>query len=291
MIGKLGGTGISEHSGLTPRVATLLFDVARSAPKMHEFLIEASFLEIYNEKVRDLLEPSSSPDSLKIRESPQLGVHITGLTRKRVTSAASVARVLITGFQNRTVSATTYNAESSRSHAIFEIVIQQKYVDELSGQQMAKSSKINMVDLAGSERSDKVGTTGASLVEGNNINKSLTVLGRCIKVCSNTIYTYVYINKQREREKSLFIMQAPRSPVVDDVIYLRDYLFHLFMFHHSCLRHLSYANLFTTHIHTGIGRQWQVASNGQKKEKGRESRQIQRRVSLPFLLSFALFAP
>lgn len=58
MIGKLGGsTGISEHSGLTPRVATLLFDVARSAPKMHEFLVEASFLEIYNEKVniKDLI--------------------------------------------------------------------------------------------------------------------------------------------------------------------------------------------------------------------------------------------
>jgi len=95
--------------------------------------------------VRDLLEPSTPADSLKIRESPQLGVFITGLTKKVVATSASVCRVLITGFCNRTVSATTYNAESSRSHAVFELTIHQKYTDEVSGQKMAKSSKINLV--------------------------------------------------------------------------------------------------------------------------------------------------
>lgn len=169
MIGKLGGsTGIGEHTGLTPRVATLLFDVARvsrhrkrvrpihrlnrkesskhtdlqrsfagcqiqchvflnhsrekesSSKKMsgtlppqyppplprvhqaadptHEFLVESSFLEIYNEKVLDLLEPSTDPDTLKIRESPQLGVHVVGLTKRHVKSATEVVRTLITGF-------------------------------------------------------------------------------------------------------------------------------------------------------------------------------------------------
>jgi hypothetical protein len=182
MIGKLGGSaGISEHSGLTPRVATLLFDVARSTPSSHEFFVETSFLEIYNEKINDLLDPTASSDNLKVRESPKLGVHVTGLTKKQAASAAQVARVLVTGFTNRTVSATTYNAESSRSHAIFELNVQQKYIDAASGETMNRAAKINLVDLAGSERSDKVGTTGASLVEGNNINKSLTVLGRCIK--------------------------------------------------------------------------------------------------------------
>ena len=67
-----------------------------------------------------------------------------GLTKKQVASAAQVCRVLVTGFTNRTVSATTYNAESSRSHAVFELQVQQKYVDELSGETMNRGAKINV---------------------------------------------------------------------------------------------------------------------------------------------------
>ena len=79
-----------------------------------------------------------------MRESPKLGVHVTGLTKKQVASAAQVCRVLVTGFTNRTVSATTYNAESSRSHAVFELQVQPKYVDELSGETMNRGAKINV---------------------------------------------------------------------------------------------------------------------------------------------------
>ena len=81
-----------------------------------------------------------------MRESPKLGVHVTGLTKKQVASAAQVCRVLVTGFTNRTVSATTYNAESSRSHAVFELQVQQKYVDELSGETMNRGAKINVCE-------------------------------------------------------------------------------------------------------------------------------------------------
>ena len=132
MMGKLSSQ-ITEFSGLTPRVANLLFDVSRSVPEDHKFLFEASFLEIYNEAVHDLLNPDTPPESLKIRESPQLGVFITGLSKNVCTSATQICKTIVDGFGARTVSATAYNAESSRSHAVFEIVVSQKYNDKISG--------------------------------------------------------------------------------------------------------------------------------------------------------------
>jgi hypothetical protein len=81
----------NHHPPVTPRVH-------QAADPTHEFLVESSFLEIYNEKVLDLLEPSTDPDTLKIRESPQLGVHVVGLTKRHVKSATEVVRTLITGF-------------------------------------------------------------------------------------------------------------------------------------------------------------------------------------------------
>ena len=82
-----------------------------------------------NEKINDLLDPTANPDNLKVRESPKLGVHVTGLTKKQVASAAQVCRVLVTGFTNRTVSATTYNAESSRSHAVSSLTCLDRSID------------------------------------------------------------------------------------------------------------------------------------------------------------------
>ena len=165
--------------GLIPRIAHLLFYVITKTPE-RQFFVEGSFLEIYNEKLRDLLDKSGT-DDLKVRESPQLGVHVAGLSRHTVTNVEAVEKVIEDGTGNRTVAATKYNSESSRSHAVFELHIQQKYKDGASGEEMQSKTKIALVDLAGSERSDKLGSVGKALQEGNNINKSLTVLGRCIK--------------------------------------------------------------------------------------------------------------
>jgi hypothetical protein len=96
-------------------------------------------------------------------------------------TADGVEKIIDDGTGNRTVAATKYNSESSRSHAVFEMHIQQKYKDDASGEEMQSKTKIALIDLAGSERSDKLGSVGKALKEGNNINKSLTVLGRCIK--------------------------------------------------------------------------------------------------------------
>jgi hypothetical protein len=163
--------------GLIPRISNLLFYCIKGTPE-HEFFVEGSYLEIYNEKLRDLL---GGGDDLKVRENPQLGVHVAGLTKHHVATAEGVEKIIEDGTGNRTVAATKYNSESSRSHAVFELHIQQKYKDKVSGEDMQSKVKIALIDLAGSERSDKLGSVGKALQEGNNINKSLTVLGRCIK--------------------------------------------------------------------------------------------------------------
>jgi hypothetical protein len=165
--------------GLIPRIANLLFYTIVTTPS-RQFFVEASFLEIYNEKLRDLLDRKGT-DDLKVRESPQLGVHVAGLSRHTVGTSEAVEKIIEDGTGHRTVAATKYNSESSRSHAVFELHIQQKYKDDASGEEMQSKVKIALIDLAGSERSDKLGSVGKALQEGNNINKSLTVLGRCIK--------------------------------------------------------------------------------------------------------------
>jgi hypothetical protein len=173
--------------GLIPRIAHLLFYTI-SVDTSKQFFVEGSYLEIYNEKIKDLLDQKGS-DDLKVRESPQLGVHVAGLSRHQVKTSDNCEKLIEDGTSNRTVAATKYNSESSRSHAVFELSVTQKYKDEFSGEDMQSKTKIALIDLAGSERSDKLGSVGVALQEGNNINKSLTVLGRCIKAlveqCNN----------------------------------------------------------------------------------------------------------
>jgi len=168
----------TELVGLIPRIAHLLFHVVTTTPN-HEFYIEGSYLEIYNEKLKDLM--SKSGEELKVRENPELGVHVAGLTKILVKTSDDCEKLIEDGTSSRTVAATKYNSESSRSHAVFELHIQHKYKDDKSGEEMQARTKIALIDLAGSERSDKLGSVGKALQEGNNINKSLTVLGRCIK--------------------------------------------------------------------------------------------------------------
>jgi hypothetical protein len=168
----------TELVGLIPRIAHLLFHVVTTTSG-HEFYIEGSYLEIYNEKLKDLL--SKSGEDLKVRENPELGVHVAGLIKVLVKTSDDCEKLIEDGTSSRTVAATKYNSESSRSHAVFELHIQHKYKDERTGEDMQARTKIALIDLAGSERSDKLGSVGKALQEGNNINKSLTVLGRCIK--------------------------------------------------------------------------------------------------------------
>ncbi|KAF8039698.1 hypothetical protein BT93_B2034 [Corymbia citriodora subsp. variegata] len=183
MLGDIEG-GTRRHSvncGMTPRVFEYLFSriqkekEARKEEKLR-FVCKCSFLEIYNEQILDLLDPSSS--NLQIREDIKKGVHVENLKEIEVTSAREVILQLIQGAANRKVAATNMNRASSRSHSVFTCVIESKW--ESQGVTHHRFARLNLVDLAGSERQKSSGAEGERLKEATNINKSLSTLGLVI---------------------------------------------------------------------------------------------------------------
>ncbi|XP_037061656.1 kinesin-like protein KIF13A isoform X4 [Peromyscus leucopus] len=173
--------GHAEQLGLIPRLCCALFKrISLEQNESQTFKVEVSYMEIYNEKVRDLLDPKGSRQSLKVREHKVLGPYVDGLSQLAVTSFEDIESLMSEGNKSRTVAATNMNEESSRSHAVFNIIITQTLYDLQSGNSGEKVSKVSLVDLAGSERVSKTGAAGERLKEGSNINKSLTTLGLVI---------------------------------------------------------------------------------------------------------------
>ncbi|XP_029958359.1 kinesin-like protein KIF13A isoform X2 [Salarias fasciatus] len=178
--------GNGEQPGLIPRLCCSLFErVHCEANEAHTFKVEVSYMEIYNEKVRDLLDPKGSRQSLKVREHKVLGPYVDGLSQLAVTSYEDIEVLMSEGNKSRTVAATNMNEESSRSHAVFSIIVTQTLYDLKSGNSGEKVSKMSLVDLAGSERVSKTGAAGERLKEGSNINKSLTTLGCVISALAD----------------------------------------------------------------------------------------------------------
>lgn len=128
-------------------------------PEDLEFSIKVSFVEIYNEKIKDLLDPRKS--DLKVHESKQLGVYVGGMTESYVGSEKEVYEILKVGNENRSIGATNMNKQSSRSHSVFILQVEQKNLTDFS----SKTGKIYLVDLAGSERISKTGVEGNALTE------------------------------------------------------------------------------------------------------------------------------
>lgn len=150
-----------------------------------DFLVSVSYLEIYNEVIKDLLNPSDK--RLEVREHPSLGIYVKDLASLVVSDAESVTKLIEQGNGVRQVAATKMNERSSRSHSCFMIKIETKTVDIVTmddGKEVKQTStvtaRLNLVDLAGSERQSKTQATGARLKEGAAINKSLTALGNVI---------------------------------------------------------------------------------------------------------------
>uniref|UniRef100_A0AAR2LHC3 Kinesin motor domain-containing protein n=1 Tax=Pygocentrus nattereri TaxID=42514 RepID=A0AAR2LHC3_PYGNA len=178
--------GSVDQPGLIPRLCCSLFErVGREENETHSFKVEVSYMEIYNEKVRDLLDPKGSRQSLKVREHKVLGPYVDGLSQLAVTNFEDIESLMSEGNKSRTVAATNMNEESSRSHAVFSIIITQTLYDLQSGNSGEKVSKVSLVDLAGSERVSKTGAAGERLKEGSNINKSLTTLGCVISALAD----------------------------------------------------------------------------------------------------------
>ncbi|XP_059927516.1 kinesin-like protein KIF13B isoform X3 [Gadus macrocephalus] len=173
--------GSVENPGLIPRLCSALFDRTLKGKREEEsFTVEVSYMEIYNERVRDLLDPKGSRQALRVREHKVLGPYVDGLSRLAVACYKDIESLMSEGNKSRTVAATNMNEESSRSHAVFNIILTHTLIDLHSGTSGEKVSKLSLVDLAGSERAAKTGAGGDRLKEGSNINKSLTTLGLVI---------------------------------------------------------------------------------------------------------------
>ncbi|KAJ6827190.1 kinesin-like protein KIN-12G [Iris pallida] len=183
MLGDIEG-GTRRHSvncGMTPRVFEYMFSRIQKEKESRrdeklQFTCRCSFLEIYNEQILDLLDPSSA--NLQLREDAKKGMHVENLTEFEVSSARDVMQQLIQGSANRKVAATNMNRASSRSHSVFTCVIESKW--EAQGVTHHRFSRLNLVDLAGSERQKSSGAEGDRLKEATNINKSLSTLGLVI---------------------------------------------------------------------------------------------------------------
>ncbi|XP_031381978.1 kinesin-like protein KIN-12D [Punica granatum] len=173
----------SPNRGMTPRIFEFLFariqaeEDSRSDEKL-KYNCKCSFLEIYNEQVTDLLDPSST--NLLLREDVKKGVYVENLSEFEVQTVGDIVRLLIQGSSNRRVAATNMNRESSRSHSVFTCVIESRW--EKDSTTNLRFARLNLVDLAGSERQKTSGAEGDRLKEAANINKSLSTLGHVIMV-------------------------------------------------------------------------------------------------------------
>ncbi|KAI0595654.1 hypothetical protein F4775DRAFT_595098 [Biscogniauxia sp. FL1348] len=178
--------GTPDEPGLIPRTCEDLFqriEEAQNETPNISYHVRASYFEVYNEHVRDLLvpvTPNQPPFYLKIRESPTEGPYVKDLTEVPVRSLHEILRYMKAGDASRTTASTKMNDTSSRSHAVFTIMLKQIHHDMDTDETTERSSRIRLVDLAGSERAKSTEATGARLREGSNINKSLTTLGRVI---------------------------------------------------------------------------------------------------------------
>ncbi|XP_057188139.1 kinesin-like protein KIF16B isoform X2 [Triplophysa rosa] len=178
--------GIPGDVGLIPRICEGLFSRISGMTRRDEasFRTEVSYLEIYNERVRDLLRRKMAKTyNLRVREHPKEGPYVEDLSKHLVQNFSDVEELMEAGNINRTTASTGMNDASSRSHAIFTInFTQAKFDAEMPSETV---SKIHLVDLAGSERADATGATGVRLKEGGNINKSLVTLGNVISALAD----------------------------------------------------------------------------------------------------------
>lgn len=181
------GSDIDDDSsrGIIPRIVEQIFASILQSPSNIEYTVRVSYMEIYMEKIRDLLRPQN--DNLPIHEDKSRGVYVKELMEIYVASKEEVYEVMRRGGAARATAATNMNQESSRSHSIFVISITQKNVETGS----AKSGQLFLVDLAGSEKVGKTGATGQTLEEAKKINKSLSALGMVINSLTDGKSTHI----------------------------------------------------------------------------------------------------
>ncbi len=176
--------GTGRDLGLIPKICDSLFFKQDEMSHMNNttisYKIELSYLEIYSEEVRDLLAKNNPPGGLKVRQHPELGPYVEGLSQILVENPKTARKLIDQGNKERITAATLMNSRSSRSHAILTLYFTQIITDPSIGRSREIVSKINLVDLAGSEKIEMSGVTGINFKEAININKSLSTLGLVI---------------------------------------------------------------------------------------------------------------
>jgi hypothetical protein len=180
-----GIIGDNNLEGIIPRTIKDTFEFIRNTTESIEFTVKISMVEIYMEKVKDLIDPSRK--DLNIREDKAKGIFIEDLSEHYVGCEDEVLELIKLGSDNRTVGETKMNAASSRSHSIFAMTIYQNNMTT----NVAKTGKLFLVDLAGSEKVSKTEATGLLLEQAKKINCSLTTLGMVINNLTDGKSTHV----------------------------------------------------------------------------------------------------
>ncbi|KAI9782430.1 MAG: Kinesin heavy chain [Peltula sp. TS41687] len=181
------GSDIDDEAskGIIPRIVEQIFTSILASPGNIEYTVRVSYMEIYMERIRDLLAPQN--DNLPVHEEKNRGVYVKGLLEIYVSSVQEVYEVMRRGGSARATGATDMNQESSRSHSIFVVTITQKNVETGS----ARSGQLFLVDLAGSEKVGKTGASGQTLEEAKKINRSLSALGMVINSLTDGKSTHI----------------------------------------------------------------------------------------------------
>eukprot|EP00301_Raphidiophrys_heterophryoidea_P027792 c9826_g1_i1.p1 GENE.c9826_g1_i1~~c9826_g1_i1.p1 ORF type:complete len:915 (-),score=281.95 c9826_g1_i1:193-2580(-) len=174
-----------QKRGIIPRMVGHVFDLMAHASQNIEFTVQVSMIEIYLERIRDLLDTTKT--NLSVHEDKLKGVYVEGATEEYVSSPEDVFAVMKYGASLRVTASTSMNAESSRSHSIFMMQIKQRDTKT----EAVKTGKLFLVDLAGSEKVRKTGASGDRLEEAKNINKSLAALGNVINALTDENMTHV----------------------------------------------------------------------------------------------------
>ncbi|GJU63252.1 kinesin-like protein KIN-12B [Tanacetum coccineum] len=199
----------SNEKGLTPRVFERLFsrineEQIKHADKQLLYQCHCSFLEIYNEQITDLLNPTQR--NLHLREDTKTGVYVENLTEESISNMKDVKEILKKGLSNRRTGATSVNIESSRSHSVFTCVVESR-LKSTDGLSCCKTSRMNLVDLAGSERQTSTGAAGQRLKEAGNINRSLSQLGNLINILAEVSQTGKQRHIPYRDSKLTFLLQ------------------------------------------------------------------------------------
>ncbi|XP_065501079.1 kinesin-like protein KIF19 [Caloenas nicobarica] len=173
--------GTDCEPGICIRALDDLFKTLEGTTEEMDYRVSMSYVEIYNEVIRDLLNPSSG--FLDLREDPRGSIQIAGITEVSTTNAQEVMQLLMKGNKQRTQEPTAANETSSRSHAVLQVTVTQKSRRKAMGKEV-RIGKLFMVDLAGSERAAQTQNRGKRMKEGAHINRSLLALGNCINALS-----------------------------------------------------------------------------------------------------------